>query len=162
MSETEKYTIQEAHEKFAKTFNGRVWELLEKSNRSQGEDEEILIALCASVYHWRQVGTVVHEQRSQWLFARVYASLGEPDKALKHARACFEITKSKPAKLQDFDIAYAQEGLARAYAQMGEVDLAREHFEKAKAAGEAIANPEDREIFMGDFNTGNWYGLKID
>jgi tetratricopeptide (TPR) repeat protein len=162
MSKTEKYTLKEGHEKFAKIFNGRVWELLEQPDRSQVEDEEILLALCASVYHWRQVGTVVHEQRNQWLFARVYASLGELDKALKHARICLEITKSEPTEMQDFDIAYAHEGLARIYAQIGEVDRAREHYENAKAAGEAITNPGDREIFMGDFNTGNWYAFKID
>lgn len=162
MSENEKYTLHEAHKKFAKTFNRRVWELLERTNRSQADDEEMLMALCASLVHWRQVGTVVHEQRNQWLFARVYASLGEPDRALKHARACLEITKSEPRGIQDFDIAYAHEGIARAYAQIGDVDRAREHYELAKAAGEAITDPEDRAIFMDDFNTGNWYAVNVD
>lgn len=162
MSEDEKYTLQEAHEKFAKAFNSRVWELLGKTDRSQAEDEELLMALYASLYHWRQVGTAVHEQRGQWLFARVFAALGEPLKALEHARTCLEITQSEPSEMQDFDIAYAHEGMARAYAQTGEVHLAREHYEQAKAAGEAIEDPEDREIFFGDLNAGNWHGVNLD
>jgi tetratricopeptide (TPR) repeat protein len=160
MTDESRYTLEEAHEKFAKMFNGRVWELLEKTNRSVEDDEELLLAQHASTYHWRHVGTVTHEQRSQWLYARIYAVLDDPDKSLSYALRCLEITQSNPAYMQDFDIAYAYEAAARMHALNGQLEVAREYFAQAEKAGEAIEDPEDRKIFMGDFKSGNWYGVK--
>ena len=42
MEETRKLTVAEAHQYFAKTINSRVWELLQRSVRSQAEDDEML------------------------------------------------------------------------------------------------------------------------
>ena len=57
MSEEKKYTKKEAHREFAIKTNHRVWELLEKNDRSPDEDEEMLQAAMTSFYHWKQVGT---------------------------------------------------------------------------------------------------------
>ena len=38
--EEEKFTLTEAHTKFAKTTNGEVWKLLSKSDRSQVENDD--------------------------------------------------------------------------------------------------------------------------
>ena len=62
--------------------------------------------------------------------------------------------------MKDFDVAYAFEGLARAHAMTGEHKLAEEFLVLAEQAGNAIANDEDRSIFMSDFDSGNWYGLR--
>jgi hypothetical protein len=61
--------------------------------------------------------------------------------------------------MMDFDLAYAEEGMARALALVGRLEDARPHYEKAKAAGEGLLEAEDREIFLGDFGSGDWYGL---
>jgi hypothetical protein len=61
--------------------------------------------------------------------------------------------------MQDFDLAYAEEGIARALAIVGRLEQAKQHYDKAKTAGEALVDDEDREIFMGDFGSGDWYGL---
>jgi hypothetical protein len=159
MNEETRYSLDEAHKEFAKRFNGRVWELLEKQSRSPEEEEEMLLAQSASHYHWRHVGAVVHQQRGHWLFSRIYAVLNRPDEALDHAMTCLTLTESNRDAMKDFDIAYAQEALARAYALKGNEQLAKEHHGKAAGLGEAIADPEDREIFMGDLQSGNWYGI---
>jgi hypothetical protein len=52
----------------------------------------------------------------------------------------------------DLDLAYAYEGLARAHALAGDGE-ADEWKSNARAAGEAIADPEDREHFDEDFAT---------
>lgn len=153
------YSLDEAHEQFAKQFNGRVWALLEKEERSPEEDEEMLLAQSASLYHWRHVGTVVHEQRGQWMFSHLYAVLENPEKALEHATRCIEITQANRSLMADFDIAYAHEALARAHVLQGDVRRAKEHYSEAKRAGESISDPEDREIFLGDFEGGEWYGI---
>jgi len=160
MDEIRTYTVNEAHEYFAKSINGRVWELLQKSNRSPSEDDEMLHAAHACTYHWKFVGTSVQQQRGEWLISRVHVVLGHGNEALRHAQRCFELTESNRNLMKDFDIAYAFEGVARAQAMLGDHRIAKEFLILAERAGEAIANEEDRSIFMGDFDSGNWYGLR--
>ena len=67
MSEDERLTLEEAHLWFAKSLNGATWDLLGKPERSVSEDEEMVLAATASLYHWLQVGSGVHAQR--WALA---------------------------------------------------------------------------------------------
>jgi hypothetical protein len=160
MDETKTYTIDEAHKYFAQSTNGRVWELLQKSNRLPSQDDEMLHAAHACAYHWQFVGTAVHQQRGEWLISRVHVALGHGNEALRHAQRCFELTESNRGLMKDFDIAYAFEGMARAQAMLGDHRIAKEFLVLAQQAGDAIANEEDKSIFMGDFDAGNWYGLR--
>jgi hypothetical protein len=61
--------------------------------------------------------------------------------------------------MSDFDLAYAQEGLARAYAASGDRGKATEHFKQAKALGKQIEDDEDRKIFTDDLMSGDWEGI---
>jgi len=160
MEEIKTYTIDEAHHYFAKAINGRVWELLQKSNRSQAESDEMLHAAHACTYHWQFVGTAVHQQRGEWLISHVHVVLGHAKEALRHAEHCFELTESNKDLMEDFDLAYAFEGMARANAMIGDHKLAEEFYTLAQQAGNSIADVEDRSIFLGDFNDGSWYGLR--
>ena len=159
MEEIKTYKVDEAHLYFAKSINGRVWELLQKPDRSQSENDEMLYAAHACTYHWQFAGTAMHQQRGEWLISRVHVALGHAKEALRHAERCLELTQANKNMMQDFDIAYAFECLARANALMGDHKIAEEFFELAQKAGNAIANEEDRSIFMGDFQSGKWYGL---
>lgn len=160
MDETKTYTIDEAHKYFAKSINGRVWELLEKPNRSQSDNDELLYAAHACTYHWKFVGTAVNQQRGEWLISRVHVVLGHGLEALRHAERCFELTKSNKDLMKDFDVAYAFEGLARAHAMIGDQKMAEEFLTLAEQAGSTISNEEDKSIFMNDFDGGDWYGLR--
>ena len=53
----------------------------------------------------------------------------------------------------------AYEGVARARALAGDDDEARRHVALARAAGEAIADPEDKKILLGDLEGGDWRGI---
>ena len=86
--------------------------------------------------------------------------LARPHNAVEHALRCQEITQSNPDEMQDFDLAFAQEALARAYALIGDQGKAQEYLKVAKKLGQAIQNKEDQEIFTGDLNSGEWYGIK--
>lgn len=159
MSQETKYTIEGAHREFAKQANNRVWQLLGQEFRTKVEDDEMLEAAHASNYHWRAIGTEVNAQRGEWLLAHIYTILQDKNFALKHAWRCLAITNEHQDKMADFDIAYGYEGIARALGLNGKVDEARDYYEKAKSAGEAIVNSEDKEIFLGDFNSGDWFGV---
>ncbi len=74
--DTEKLlTLAQAHEKFAKSLNGKTWDLLGKEDRTREEDELMVLTASASLYHWLQIGTAVHAQRGEWLLAQVYTVL---------------------------------------------------------------------------------------
>jgi hypothetical protein len=160
MDETRTFTLDEAHQYFAQSSNGRVWELLQKQERSQAENDEMLHAAHACAYHWKFVGAPVHQQRGEWLLSHVHVMLGHAPEAVRHAERCFELTESHKDFMKDFDIAYAFEGMARAHAMIGDQKLAEEFLVLAQQAGSPIADEEDRSIFMGDFDGGPWFGLR--
>ncbi len=160
MDEEKKYTLEEAHQHFAKTLNGKVWELLQNSGRSKSEDELMIHAAHASCYHWLNAGTGLHHQRAEWLIAHVYTVLSMADSALWHADRCLELTNEFADSMKDFDLAYAYEGIARANALAGNQDEAIRYIQLADNSGQAISNDEDKDIFFGDFNSGDWHGLR--
>jgi hypothetical protein len=159
MEEAERYTLTEAHAHFAKASNGEVWRLLAKSPRMPEEDKRMIHAAHACLYHWLHAGRAVHEQRGLWLLARVYGVLGDETQALRYAERCLALTEAQGGEMADFDLAYAQEGMARALALAGRRAKAKDYLAQARAAGEAIADAEDREIFQGDLVSEPWYGL---
>ncbi len=159
MSDEKKYTLEEAHLEFARKVNGRVWELLERKNRTKSEAEEMLHAAHASLFHWLHAGTGLHHQRGEWMISRVHAVLGNGQEALRHAERCAELTEEHADLMEDFDKAFSLESLARAHAVLGDREKATQHMELAKQAGDAIADEEDRNIFIQDFNGGDWHGM---
>jgi hypothetical protein len=158
MTEEEKYSEQECHKKFAVSLNNLVWSLLGKNDRTRQEDEMMIHAAHASCYHWSKVGTTVNLQRGEWLISHVYAVLNRPEPALHHAKLCMELTKEN--NLVDFDLAYAYEALARAYAVAGEKSEWDRYVKLAKDAGEEIENKEDKNLFFNDFESGPWYNMR--
>jgi hypothetical protein len=131
-------------------FN-RTWELIEREDRTPAEDDEMLLTAFASQYHWSRAGTTIHQARSEWQVARVSGLLGRYDEAVRHSRRCLEITET--TKFEDFDLAFACEGMARSLALAGEMEEARAFADRAATAGAQIADQEDRQIFMADLAT---------
>jgi hypothetical protein len=149
------------HEEFAKKANGETWALLEKPDRTPEEDERLVLAAHASYYHWAHAGTNVHRQRGEWMLARVYAALGREESAQHHAWRCLGLTERFPDEMQDFDVAYAHESVARAAAAMGDLETAARHRAMAETLGARIADEEDRTIFLGDLRAEPWFGLPV-
>jgi pentatricopeptide repeat protein len=136
-----------------------VWELLGKEDRNQLEDDELLYAAYGSCYHWRQVGTGVHQQRGEYMIAKAHLSLNNRAETLRHAKRVIGLTEGHKKELSDFDFAYAYELMARALAMNGDSEEARKYYQMAKEAGNEIANDEDKKWFDGDFEGGEWFGL---
>ena len=159
MDEKTQLTLEEAHLHFAKSINGEIWNLLDKKDRTQQEDERMLAAAFASHYHWLHAGKEINRQRGEYMIARAYLALGNKPEALAHATRCLELTDQFKEQMKDFDFAFAYEMFARANAAAGRLDVAREYREKARQAGEAIKGEEDRNIFTSDFNEEEWFNL---
>jgi pentatricopeptide repeat protein len=159
MDEGKMFDQEAVHRDFAKRLNSRTWELLNNVDRTEEDDLEMEYGAVSSLYHWSQCGTALHKQRGEWLLAHVYTILGYSAASLRHATRCHTITLKYPDLMQDFDLAYAYEGMARSLALAGEMEEAKSFFQKAKEAGVAINNEEDRTIFLGDLEAGDWFGL---
>jgi hypothetical protein len=159
VTDEELITLVQAHEKFAKSLNGKTWDLLGKEDRTREEDELMVLSASASLYHWLQIGTAVHAQRGEWLLVHVFTIFEKPEPAMEHAQLCREITEKHQAEMQDFDLAYAKEVIARVYALKKDGTRAKEYHARAVELGREIADPDDKGIFDGDLKAEPWFGM---
>ncbi|MDQ6794009.1 MAG: hypothetical protein M3067_04135 [Chloroflexota bacterium] len=132
-------------------FN-RTWTLLEKSDRTAAETDEMIHAAHASRYHWGEVGEGVNLARGEWQCSRVYAVLGRGEAALWHARRCVELNEANLNR-EDWDLSSAYEAMARALAVSGDLGAAADWKARAEAACATIAEADDREAIGQDIAT---------
>jgi hypothetical protein len=127
------------------------WRLLE----SREDDDELLHQAHASAYHWLKAPECEprNRARSEWLCSRVYAVLGRGEPALHHARRCLEICEANPENVEDWDLGFAYEALARAHRVAGREDEARRYEQLGREQAEVIADPEDRESLLRDLSS---------
>jgi hypothetical protein len=143
----------ETHRQLGGELFNRTWTLMQNEHRTAAEDDELVHCAHASAYHWLQVGTAANRARSEWQCSRVYTVLGRAEPALHHAQRCLEICESAPEALEDWDLPFAREALARAHAVAGNADESRRNLDLARAGAEAVADAEDREHLESDLAT---------
>jgi DNA-binding transcriptional MerR regulator len=143
----------ETHRRLGADYFNKTWTLMEKEPRSVEEDDELIHCAHASAYHWLQVGTAANRARSEWQCSRMYTVLGRAEPALHHARRCLEICESEPAALEDWDLPFAYEALARAHAVAGDAGEMSRCLDRARALGAAIADDDDRALIEADLAT---------
>ena len=143
----------EARRRLAADLFNKTWALMERPDRTPAEDDEMLHATHASRYHWGELETGARLARGEWLCSRVYTVLGRPEPALHHARRCLELCEAEPDDLEDWDLPFAYEALARAHAVAGDDAAVAEFLARARAAGEAIAEEDDRQLLEADLAT---------
>ena len=163
MNENEKlYTIDNAHRYFGVSFNNAIFKMVENTNMTEVEKEEVIQTAHAAVLHWQKFSksTIANSQRGYYMLAKAYIAVGEKENALKYANICFSITQKNENELFDWDLAYAYEIKARVAAMINN-KLDFEKFNLLTKKQEAkIKNPEDLKYFSIDFNGGNWFGYK--
>jgi hypothetical protein len=128
-----------------------VWTLLRLDGRTPEQGDEMIHAAHASRHHWGRIGASENRARGEWQCSRVYAVLGRGEPAIHHARRCLEICEGHG--IGDWDLAFAYEALARAHGVGGDEAAAARYKALARKAGDAIADPEDREVFDDDYAT---------
>lgn len=146
----------ETHRRLAKELYNHTWSLIEAADRTPEQVDEMLFATHASAYHWSKAGgTYANAARAHWQIARVYSTLGWAEAAVWHAGRCLELAEAATAAgvADDWDLAAALEGLARAQAVAGDRTGATATHERARAALDAISDPEDRQLIEQDLNS---------
>ncbi len=79
--------------------------------------------------------------------------LGQGEGALHHAGRCLAIVQDSPGEMEEFDLPFAHEALARAHALAGNAGEARRHLELGRAEAAKIADEDDRAIVEADLAT---------
>ncbi len=140
--------VREWHKKFAINLFNLVWELLDKEERTADDDDRMLYAANASRFHWGEIGTSLEFERGEWQISRVYSVLNRAEDAIYHAQRCHDICVENG--IGDFDIAFAYEALARAYAVAGDSGKSKEYILSGEKAGELIEDEGNREYFLSE------------
>jgi len=147
------------HRSLAIEANNSTWEILGKPGDqiSLEELEEMTRRAYVAAYHWQRAegSTPANSARAEWLLSRVWAVRGDGNQAMLYAKRCMALCEE--SSLNDFDLAYAYEALARAHACIGQAQEARQY--KNIAAQVSIADAEDQNLFNGDLAAGPWFGV---
>jgi DNA-binding transcriptional MerR regulator len=141
----------DASKRLAKQLFNEVWTLMSTEDRTSDDDALMIHKAHASLYHWLQAGNAANNARGEWQCSRVYAVLRRPEPAIYHAGRVLEICRRNG--IGDWDLAFAYEALARAHAVAGDMDESGRHLELARAAGDDIAEDDDRELLLSDLET---------
>jgi hypothetical protein len=128
-------------------FN-RAWELLDADSLSREQEEEMLAAAFTQRYHWYAVGEPRNWAIADWQVARVATMLGYADLASRFGERSLEIATEHG--LDAFVVGFAHEAIARAAAEVDDIETFTEHLELARATLAEIADPEDRETLEAD------------
>ncbi len=147
--------LLEWHRTLGIEANNMVHQLLDKPSRSDDETFQMIHVAHAAAHHWRIAGTIENWARAEYMCSRAYAFSGRSEAALVHATRCKAYVDE--AQLQDWDLAYAHEALARALACGG--DLERAQVERALASAVFVADPEDKALVDADIASGPWFGV---
>jgi len=148
---SESPSSKEQHKKFAVDLFNLTWSLLDKKDRTKEEDDKMVHAAHASRFHWGEIGTPLEFERGEWQISRVYSIVKRSEPAIYHAKRCLEICREH--NIGDFDIAFAYEALARAYAVARLKAQCEENIELARKAGEQIRKDDDKDYFFGELKT---------
>ncbi|MFW9821114.1 MAG: hypothetical protein ACFFE5_16035 [Candidatus Thorarchaeota archaeon] len=163
MSEVVESENIKIHEKLAKRTFNETWDYLDKKDRSEEDDLNMIHTAHTSRYHWGILvsegkGGAINLQRGEWIISRVYSILERGESALYHAKKCLELTEHN--NIIDFDLAFAYEAMARASALLKSQADFEIYFKLAREAGEKIKKKEDREYFFQELDGGPWYKMK--
>ena len=102
----------------------------------------------ASIYHWSEFGEPVNFARGEWQISRVYSILKMLESALFHAKRCLDICIEN--NIDDFDLAFAYEALARVYSILNEESEVEKYIRLAEEAGEKIKLEQDKDYFFSE------------
>jgi len=130
-----------------RAFN-RTWELLDASERTRHQEEEMLAATFTQRHLWYQVGDARNHAIADWQVSRVAAVLGYTDLARRFGERSLEVAMENG--LDAFVIGFAHEAIARAAADVDDVETFNEHLELARASLAEVEDEEDRDLLAAD------------
>jgi hypothetical protein len=153
---------RDLHRFFGVELNNATWDLIERLTPASSleEQERMLYGAYASCYHWMRVGTAANRARGEHLISRAALAAGMPGLARRHAERCLQLCREHPDVVEDWDVAFAHEALARALAAGGELDGAAVERRLATELAAAVEDEEDRRALEEAMAKEPWFGLR--
>lgn len=138
------------HKQLAVNCFNKVWDILDKKERTDLEIEEMIHLCHTSFWHWTQVENHTKQNLSigYWQLSRVYSLAGNGEEALKYANRC--ITVSEEADLAPFFIAYAYESKAKAHKLLSQQSLLEKALELAIKYTNLVTDVDSKNLLEAD------------
>jgi len=142
--------LQEAHRTLSAQCFNACWELIDKTDRTELNLEDMRSLAYASLWHWKQRADCTDQNRSvgYWQVSRVEALAGYGNVARDYAEKC--LMAARRGALAPFYVGYAFEALARAASALGDADAASGQLEAARAELAQGDDPESAELLRAD------------
>ncbi len=144
-------SLQEWHRKQAIENFNTTWDYIDKKDRTQEDNINMIHTTHASRFHWGKIGTPLNFARGEWQISRVYSLLEMSEGALYHAKLSLELCLKNDIK--DFDLAFGYEAVARAYMVSKDEDKMKKYLMLAKEASENIEKEDDKKYFLSELNS---------
>ena len=136
--------IQAWHRTMAPLAFNHTWSLLDLAERAASDEEDMLAATFSQRFHWYRVGTPRNRAIADWQVSRVAAVLGYADLARRFGQLSLDLCEAND--LDPFVRGFAHEAIARAAADVDDVDTFTEHLAAARALLNEIEDAEERDI----------------
>lgn len=144
-------SLQEWHRKQAIENFNTTWDYIDKKDRTEEDNINMIHTTHASRFHWGKVGTPLNLAVGEWQISRVYSLLGMPESALYHAKLSLELCLKNDIK--DFNLAFGYEAVARAYMVSKDEEQMKKYWTLAKEASENIEKEEDKKYFLSELDS---------
>lgn len=136
------------HRTFAPRFFNRTWDLMDRVDLDADGIDDMLSSAFAQRAHWYEVGDTRNRAIADWQVSRAAVLAGYPDLAYRFGLRSLEVARD----LDPFVIAFAHEAIARAAAQVDDVETFEAHLLAARELALQVDDVEDREVLMADLN----------
>ena len=143
--------LRYAHRYFASNCFNLAWTYIDRSDRSSEDNEAMVLAAAASLWHWTQREDCTPKNLSigNWQLSRAYALAGQGDNAMRHATRSLEFVEGE----SPFHVGYGHEAVARAASLLSDDHTFFAHLEKAKALLTAIGDESERVALEQDLSS---------
>ncbi len=136
------------HRTFAPRFFNHTWVLMDRDSLDPDEMDEMLSSAFAQRAHWYQVGDARNRAIADWQVSRAAVLAGYPTLARNFAQRSLRVS----ASLDPFVIGFAHEAIARAAAEVDDLDTFEAHIMAARELAPQVENDEDRQILVSDLD----------
>lgn len=149
--------LESSHRFFAVETNNLAWDYISSPAKlTIDEEEEMISAAFASLFHWSAVGKPINRGRAYGTIARALIKAdNERMLALHYAKKYRALCDDEGAEI--WDLAFAEAAIARAFGAIGNEAEARKHKSFAIKAIERVQDAEVRKMCESDMKLEPWF-----
>lgn len=155
MTKKPDFDLKAAHRYFSALCFNRAWDLIDKTDRSPEDDEQMIRLSMAAMWHWSQRPDCTNKHLSigYWQLARIYTLLRQVENARHYAQRCLDVSQDED--VPPFYLGYAYEALARVESVAGERAKMKAYISLAQQAAEEVAELDEQKLLLSDLETIN-------